>query len=262
MASLIYWFMAKKKIKKKKSFKRYFLYLFLLVIAFFGFIIWLGLEQAKLNNDIATYYEVRGVDVSHHNGRVNWTKVADQGVLFAYIKITEGSSHMDRQAKRNLKKAAESGIGVGVYHFFAFRRNGVEQANYFLSKLKNVKMDLPPAIDVEYAKINKKSYSKSVNDRLARNIALFDSVVYACTGQRCVIYTNKECYEDVIKGRFPDNDLWICNLTEEPDNIKYPNWVMWQHSHRGELEGIKTDVDLNVFHAPREKYLKWLDRNN
>ncbi len=253
--------MAKKK-KKRKSLKRYFFYLLLLVFGFIGFIVWLGFEQAKLDSDIATYFEVRGVDVSHHNGKVDWAKVADQGVLFTYVKITEGVSHADKHAIRNCEKALENGLSVGAYHFFAFKRDGAEQAKYFLSKIKDVKLDLPPAIDVEYAKINKKSYNRTVNDKVVRNIALFDSVICARTGQRCVIYTNKECYEDLIRDRFPDNELWICNLTEEPEATCYPNWVIWQHCHKGEIEGIKTDVDLNVFHASRDKFKEWLHRDN
>jgi len=204
-------------------------------------------------------FTMLGIDVSHHNGDINWEAVKVQGVTFAYIKATEGTILTDKHCSSNYHDAKEAGIKVGMYHFFRFREGGKEQAQYFLDNITYQKGDLPPVIDIEYSCNNICNISKQVVlDRIAR-LKQFDSLVYCRLLIHPIIYTNKECYEHLIRNHFPDNDLWLCNLSAEPSEEEYPNWVIWQHSHKGTVVGIPAKVDMDVFYADKEEFNTWLE---
>ena len=93
-----------------------------------------------------TIHPLRGIDVSHHQGVVDWGKVAKSDVAFVILKATEGGDYVDDTFARNLAGAKAAGLVVGAYHFFTFCRPGAEQA-------KVVPRDrpmLPPAVDIEF----------------------------------------------------------------------------------------------------------------
>jgi len=69
-------------------------------------------------------YPVRGVDVSHHNGRVDWPRIRAAGYVFAYLKATEGATFRDRTFLRNRTEATRAGLVTGAYHFFTLCRAG------------------------------------------------------------------------------------------------------------------------------------------
>ena len=73
-------------------------------------------------------YPVRGIDVSHHQGPIDWQRVAADDVAFAVIKATEGGDHVDDAFATNLREARAAGLAVGAYHFFTFCRPGGDQA--------------------------------------------------------------------------------------------------------------------------------------
>ena len=95
-------------------------------------------------------YPIHGIDVSHHQGAIDWKKVAGDGVAFAYLKATEGGDHRDRTFARNWREARAAGIAVGAYHFFTFCRPGAEQAANVLAVVPAAPDALPPAVDLEF----------------------------------------------------------------------------------------------------------------
>lgn len=95
--------------------------------------------------------EQYGLDVSHHQGEIDWESVRADGITFAYVKATEGGDHIDRLFNRNAVEATAAGLRVGAYHFFTFCRSGREQAVHFLGVAPPQPDWLPPAIDIEYA---------------------------------------------------------------------------------------------------------------
>ena len=86
--------------------------------AFYGYAVYCGLIQ--LNNPSKKRYPVRGVDVSHYQGTIDWPVLAAQDLDFAYIKATEGSSHTDEKFAENWEAAKDTGLRIGAYHFFSF----------------------------------------------------------------------------------------------------------------------------------------------
>ena len=101
------------------------------------------------NRLVAAHYEVRGIDVSSYQGDIDWPTIAKQGVDFAYVKATEGSSFTDERFEANLRGAREAGLLVGAYHFFSFESRGRSQAEHIVATVPADGDLLPVAIDVE-----------------------------------------------------------------------------------------------------------------
>lgn len=94
-------------------------------------------------------YPVKGIDVSYHNGDIDFNAVAADTVSFVYIKATEGGRWQDSCFARNFDAARAAGLSVGAYHFFRFEVSGLRQAYNFLEGLQGRRPDLPVAIDLE-----------------------------------------------------------------------------------------------------------------
>ena len=95
-------------------------------------------------------YPIRGIDVSQHQGTIDWQLVAADDVEFAVIKATEGGDHVDKNFAANFAAARKARLAVGAYHFFTFCRPGAEQAANFLATVPRDQPVLPPVVDIEY----------------------------------------------------------------------------------------------------------------
>ena len=93
---------------------------------------------------------VQGVDVSHHQGNIDWTLLETEGIDFAYIKATEGGDWVDPNFPRNWRGAERVGIARGAYHYFSTCRPGALQAENFLETAGMSADALPAALDLEY----------------------------------------------------------------------------------------------------------------
>ena len=191
-------------------------------------------------------YFVKGIDVSHHNPILNWDNVLEQNITFAYMKATEGTTHLDRNYEFNYDLARKSNIKVGSYHFYTFALSGEEQAQHFLKTAQFNTGDLIPAIDVEHSPANPYSKDKEFVAMVINELKTMENILYERFGVHPVMYTNKDCYKLYIKDNFPDNIIWMCDLHNEPSE-KINNWRIWQFSHKGELPGIDGHVDLNYY---------------
>ena len=95
-------------------------------------------------------YPVRGVDVSHHNGGVDWPRIRAAGYAFAYLKASEGATWRDSTFRRNRAEAERAGLVTGAYHFFTLCRPGLDQARNFADAIgPPAAVSLPPAVDLE-----------------------------------------------------------------------------------------------------------------
>ena len=95
-------------------------------------------------------FPAQGIDVSHHQGAIDWPLLPAQGVDFAYIKASEGGDHRDRAFAANWSGARRAGIARGAYHFFTLCRPGADQAANFIAAVPAEPDALPPAVDLEY----------------------------------------------------------------------------------------------------------------
>lgn len=248
---------SRKKKADRKIIKQYALILALVVFSILAaFFIIKDYYDESPSFDSSKYY-VKGIDVSHHNPIPNWRVVLDQNISFAYIKATEGTTHQDRNYPYNYDLAKKENIIVGSYHFYTFSLSGKEQANHFLKTAKFTTGDMLPAIDVEHSPANPYNKDKEYMANVIKELKVLENELYEHFGVHPVIYTNNDCHKLYIKGNFPDNIIWICDLHKEPaDNIK--NWRIWQFSHKGELPGIDGNVDLNYYRYSYEEFKELL----
>lgn len=190
-------------------------------------------------------YKVRGIDLSHHNGEVDFERVAkaDADVGFIYLKATEGTDYIDPKFVRNSHHATRSGVPVGVYHFFRYDRDGELQALNFLNALRGRDFSLPPAIDVEDWGNPDGHATATIVERLRAFVTRLEDEGYSP-----LIYTNIEGYHRFIKGNFDNYPLWIASFSNPPleDDRENIRWAIWQYSHRGSIPGSSGDTDLNV----------------
>lgn len=231
--------------------KRLIVALFVAVAAFvFLYLTYIRLQRVVFHSfDDSPYsdaYFVRGVDVSHHNSFINWNRLREEDVTFAYLKATEGTTHIDRDYLRNYKLAREAGLKVGTYHFYTFAMDGEAQAQHFIRHAQVYTGDMLPAIDVEHSAINKPAAGKEARKRVVDELKVLENKLFEYYGKHPVIYTNKNCYRIYIDGNFPHNPLWICDLHSPPDEAS-DKWVIWQFSHTGNIPGVDGDVDLNFY---------------
>lgn len=189
-------------------------------------------------------YPVRGVDLSAHNGKVDFEKLREAGYDFVMLKATEGISFIDKNFAENYEAARKAGLKVGAYHFFRFDCDGRVQAFHFLNTIGNRVLDFPPALDIEESGNPAGHDSSNIVDGLQAAISHIE-----LRNHQVLLYTNKRGYNRFISRNFPDFPLWICSFSDPPGP---ENWYMWQYTHRGEVPGVKGHVDINILgtHVP------------
>ena len=205
------------------------------------------------DNKYGHKYMVKGVDLSYHNGPINWAKLRNEGITFAYIKSTEGESHIDRNYNKNYRDAKQADIKTGTYHFYTFGLDGKRQAQHFIRNSTVGSADLIPAIDVEHSFINRYSDDKDYIKKVIDELIKLEHEMYDYYGVRPIIYSNKDCYKLYIKNNFPENLIWMSDLHNEPDTND-TNWIIWQFSHTGNIDGINGDIDLNYYRYSFRKF--------
>lgn len=212
-------------------------------------LVFLNLElSGKLyhNDFLAMKYEVHGIDISHHQTRINWSKV-DKNYKFVLMKATEGKDFMDTDFLYNWNKAQLNGFKVGAYHFFTMLSSGESQARYYISKVPNVNGTFPPIIDIE---ISKKYDKKIVIKELTDMINILENEYK----RKVIIYTDYKTYTYFIKGELVDNKLWIRDIKKYPKIEENDRWVIWQYSNRGKVKGIDGFTDKNVLRYEKIEY--------
>jgi lysozyme len=205
----------------------------------------------RFNYPSAERYPIGGVDVSHHRGAIDWAAVRREGMVFAYIKATEGGDFVDRQFQSNWSQARAAGLTVGAYHFFTFCRDGASQARNFLATVPVTPDALPPAVDLEFAGNCDRSPDWG---RLSREIAVFLAMVRAAHGREPVLYMTHELYDAYRRNipqkaadPFRSSPLWIRDIFRSPRWLGSRPWTIWQYASNGRVKGIRGPVDLNVF---------------
>jgi lysozyme len=196
------------------------------------------------NRPVAARFPVHGIDVSHHQGAIDWTAVKADRVAFAYVKATEGADWRDPRFEENWHGAGRAGIPRGAYHFFTFCTPGEQQAENFLAALRRSEGDLPPVADVEFTG-NCSRWESIVGIR--RELAVFLARVEAGLGRRPVLYLTQTSHARIVAGHFPDHELWVRHVFLVPSERRYGRWLFWQFAHDGRVTGISRPVDLNVF---------------
>ena len=263
----------RKKSNKKSSFfsrKR----IFYAVITFFiflvlnfgyhyrnGFLYYLGFtsykakyeqEVAKRISDIRNYQVLKnhrekavGIDVSEFQGTIDWVSVdefEDKTIDFVFIRATAGNDKADSQFEKNWLGAKEKKIIRGAYHYYRPNENSLEQAQLFIKTVRLHKGDLPPVLDIE--KLPKEQSIKNLKLGLRRWLNAIEEHYKV----KPIIYTGESYYDDFLKEEFSDYLFWIANYNFYREKME-EDWLFWQFTEKASIEGIKGNIDVNVFNG-------------
>lgn len=187
-------------------------------------------------------YPRQGIDVSHHQGAIDWARLPAQGVDFAYIKASEGGDHRDTRFAENWRGAAAAGVRRGAYHFFTLCRPGADQAANFIAAVPADPDALPPAVDLEYMG----NCARPVTvEAFHAELAAFVRAVEAHYRKPVLLYLTREFDEAYQVSARIDRPLWLRSLVFTPGFGARP-WTYWQVSNARRLDGISGSVDWNV----------------
>lgn len=229
---------------------------FLFLILSGGIIILLFYNGILLfNNPSIKEYPVRGVDVSSHQGEIDWEVLANNNIQFAFIKATEGSSFVDAYYSRNYENAIKTNLRVGAYHFFSYDSPGVTQAQNFISVVLKTGDMLPPVADVEF--YGDKEENVPDKENVIKELSDFLFALEEHYGKKPIIYAVKKTYDLYIAGNFDDYDIWIRNIFSRPSLSDNRNWIFWQYTNRAVLDGYSGKekyIDINVFYGSQDEF--------
>ena len=206
----------------------------------------------------AEEYPVKGFDVSHHQGEIQWKKISPKTYQFVYLKATEGGDFQDTKFQDNWLQAREHGFLVGAYHFYRLCRDGKIQAQNFIATVPKKADALPPVIDLEYDAKCINTFSK---EQLLQEIQIMHDQLLQHYTKQPIFYISKSFYNIVLAGEFKNTPLWVREYQGKPDLKNNPDWLFWQHTNQGQVLGIPKTVDLNVFNGNTKQWNAFLLKN-
>lgn len=193
-----------------------------------------------------------GIDVSHHQGVIDWDKVAADGIEFAFIRVagrgygSSGNLFEDALYKTNLKEARAAGLDVGVYIYSQAitQKEARDEAAYILERIKGYDVNLPVVFDYEYYAGGRLSNAK-LTDKQRTDIcrAFCEAVKFA--GYEPMIYANKSMLKDDLDATSlaADYQIWLAHYTTTTDY--QGTYTYWQYTSSGKVAGISGKVDRN-----------------
>ena len=184
-----------------------------------------------------------GIDVSHHQGPIDWEQLffahqLDSVIDFVYCKATEGVDHVDTQWENNRRALLQLNKPHGAYHFFSTKTDPLIQAQHFLRHWRPKQNDLPPVLDVEV--------EADSDPELLVAVKIWLDAVEHMSGMRPIIYTSLHFYEQKFRYEFNDHLFWIAAYSRRPACLNEERIIHWQYSDAGELPVFETKIDFNV----------------
>lgn len=219
-------------------------------------LVWNGM--LLLNNPSLRRYPVRGVDVSSYQGDIDWDTLASQGISFAFIKATEGSSLVDPCYVQNEERARKTGLRIGSYHFFSFDSPGETQAELFIRTVPKREDALPPVVDFEFYGDKEKNPPDPEETR--EQLDDFLEAVEQHYGVKPILYATESAYAQYIAGAYESYDIWIRNVVSAPRLSDGRDWTFWQYTNRERLNGYRGRekyIDMNVFRGTEEEFAQY-----
>ncbi len=182
-----------------------------------------------------------GIDVSHYQGRVVWPSVKSAGVRYVYVKATDGITYTDPRYAENVAALQSLDVPYGAYHFFEPQDDPIAQAKHYLSKVDTTKASLPPVLDVE---ITRQLKPEQIRSRVKQWLDYVEKE----TGCRPMLYTYGAFWDENLGAEFSRYPLWLADYAATPTLPEgVEAWRFWQHSEKGQVNGIEPVVDLNWF---------------
>lgn len=193
--------------------------------------------------------EIKGIDVSAWQGKIDWKKVADYGMGFAILRITEAGNIVDKYFEANLTGCNKYKIPVGVYKYsYAMTIAEIQsEARKVVSTLNGRKIQFPVFLDLEYH-----SQRTLGAERIHKMADAFREIIETA-GYKFAIYCNVDWYENVICSHLKKHDFWIARYPANDngtlqERLRPDFGIGWQYSSNATIPGFNTKVDRNVFY--------------
>jgi len=219
----------------------------------------ISLTKSKIKN---------GIDVSHHQGTIDWAKVKKDNVDFAILRAgyrgygtssdgINGKLAQDSKFDYNAKEAIKNGIPIGAYFFSQAinEKEAIEEANFMISIIKDYKMTYPVIIDVEYSGApNYSGRADNVTKEMRTKICDAFLKVIKNAGYTPMIYADKYfATSNLDMSKLSQYQFWLAHYTgatkdnplAKPSDYK-GNYKIWQYTSKGRVNGIIGDVDMNI----------------
>jgi len=198
---------------------------------------------AFIHTELESVGSIYGIDVSRHQGKINWTQVKswkNNEISFVYIKATEGATYIDKTYQDNFSEAKSNRFLVGSYHYFRTTSSVEKQFNNFLTQVDKTQQDLIPLIDIE-------EMSQWKGEKFHKNLKEFLNLVEDHFGKKPMIYTVNSFYNKHLSGKYTQYHFLIGRYGQYSPNMRdNSNWTIWQFSESGKVSGIPKNVDIDI----------------
>lgn len=203
------------------------------------------------------YKSSAGIDVSSHQGKINWKNVKNDGIEFAMIRAgyrgyKEGNIVEDKMFSENISNALQEGIEVGVYFFSQAitTEEAKEEARFVLDLIKDYSIKYPVAFDMEI--VGEEDRINNISNKKKTKIAKVFCDEIKNSGYKSMVYGNLSWLGNIIDlTSISQHELWLAQYSHEP-HFPY-KFSIWQYTDEGNVKGIKGNVDLNLSFEPITK---------
>lgn len=195
-----------------------------------------------------------GIDVSNHNGEIDWKSVAASGKQFAFVLASDGQSFTSKTFDEQYNGAKDAGMMAGAYHFGRPSGSAEQQANQLLevNKYTDDGKSLPPVLDLEVDPKGGDCYGLTTGQMHGWTQQFLDRIKEG-TGKDAIIYASPSFWSQCMGGsdEFKENPLWLASYGVDQPKVPggWNEYDFWQYTEEGSVPGIEGDVDLNKFNG-------------
>ena len=197
-------------------------------------------EHVKAHVAVHDSKPIKGVDLSHFNGKVDVQQLAQSHIKFVYLKATQGIGYVDPTFIKHATALQQTQLLRGAYHFFEPEEDAIQQAEHFIITVQTHQLTLPPVLDIEITQHQNP-------DVIRAGVQKWLDKVEQSLGCKPVIYTYGDFWADNLGEQFADYAFWLADYAKKPtvpQSAKH--WKIWQYSDKGRVKGIESHVDLDV----------------
>ncbi len=214
---------------------------------------YLNHNQGLYTYESDEYTSMIGVDVSYVQKDINWNKLKEQGIEFAFIRVgyrgyTEGLLHEDDYFRKNMEGAKEAGIDVGVYFFSQAItvEEAEEEAAFVLNCIKDYQLKYPVAYDLELTNSTDRIANLSQKEMTDHALAFVHKIEEA--GYQTLVYGSSNWLRTMyrITELQDETKFWMAAYNESKPAYVY-SFDIWQYTSNAYLDGINGPVDLDLW---------------
>ena len=211
-------------------------------------------HNSKFKNKELVY----GLDVSQHNGKINFKKAKRDGLEFVFIRVgytgytkSSFSLNLDKKYKTYIKDATKAGLKVGVYWYSQSTKvsEAKKEANALLKAIKGYSITMPVVFDYEFAdtKKGRLDSAKISKTNMTANALAFLNTVSNAGYDACIYASENFLEEHLYANQISSNfKVWLANYSSKT-NYK-GDYEFWQHTAKGRVSGMRGNVDINFWY--------------